>query len=83
METAQKLHSTQAAISQYLNSKCAMGKSEEFSNALPTVQVMAVKAAQSLAEGKTTWGEVTANFCRLCSSIFGPKPNETDIDYSI
>jgi predicted transcriptional regulator len=63
---AKKLGTTQAAVSQYLNSKRAykgMGQVEEF---LPKIQVMAEETARKLVDKEIASGDITVDFCKLC-----------------
>ncbi|XHH09147.1 MAG: transcriptional regulator [Candidatus Bathyarchaeia archaeon] len=85
-ETAKKLGTTQAAVSQYLSSKRAykgMAQVEEF---LPKIQVMAQETAERLVNHEICLYEVTADFCGLCSSFCLKKAIVKDspsLDYSI
>lgn len=83
VETAKVLGTTQAAISQYLNSKRAIKGIEQFSKTLPKIQSMARTTAKRLAENETTWIEVTRDFCSLCSSFTDDEINQTNDDYVI
>jgi predicted transcriptional regulator len=65
-ETAKKLGTTQAAVSQYLSFKRAykgMGQAEEF---LPKIQAMAEETAQKLANKEISATDITVDFCKLC-----------------
>src|SRR4030042_3098194 len=66
-ETAQKLGTTQAAISQYVNSKRAAKSIGQFGEILPRIQAMAVISAGVLARRETGQEEITSDLCRLCS----------------
>src|SRR5271157_4251432 len=70
VETAKKLKTTQAAISQYINSKRAIKGTEQFLDVLPRIQTEAVETAKRLANSETTWDEVTLDFCKLCLTFY-------------
>jgi len=82
-EAAQKLGTTQAAISQYVNSKRAAKSVGQFGDILPRIQAMAVISAGVLARRETGQGEITSDLCRLCSSLFNPEPGKKVDNYSI
>lgn len=82
-EAAQKLGTTQAAISQYVNSKRAAKGIEQFGDILPRIQAMAVISAGVLARRETGREEATLDLCRLCSSLFNPEPSKRGDNYSI
>ena len=83
VEVAKKLGTTQAAISQYVNSKRAYKGAEQFEGVLPKLQTMAKKAAKRLANNELNPDEVSLDFCKLCSSVCKMEPNELCDDYSI
>ena len=68
-ETAKKLGTTQAAISQYLSSKRAYKGTEQVEQYLPKIQAMAAETAQKLANKEITAKDVTFNFCKLCATF--------------
>jgi predicted transcriptional regulator len=68
-ETAKKLGTTQAAISQYLSSKRAYKGVEQVEEFLPRLQVMAEKTAKKLANKEIKPDDITADFCGLCSTF--------------
>lgn len=68
-EAAKKLGTTQAAISQYVASKRAIKGSERFASTLPKIQRMANETANRIAKNEVRWSEVTADFCKLCSTL--------------
>ena len=69
-ETAQRLGTTQAAISQYINSKRANKGLEQFGDdVVPKIQAMANKTAKRLADKEATLDDVTVDFCKLCMSF--------------
>ena len=69
-EAARKLGTTQAAVSQYVNSKRAFKGEKHLDLVLPKIQAIASSTAKRLAENEVGADEVTLDFCRLCS-IFG------------
>jgi predicted transcriptional regulator len=73
VETAKKLGTTQAAISQYINSKRAFKGMKQIDKMLPKIRDMAGKTANRLANGELTLDEVTLDFCKLCSSFYEVK----------
>jgi predicted transcriptional regulator len=83
VEAAKKLKTTQAAISQYLNSKRANKGMEQFSAVLPRINAEAKITAKQLANQKTTWDEVTLDFCKLCSTFYVIDENKTGDNYTI
>ena len=83
VEAAKKLGTTQAAISQYVNSKRAYKGAEQFEGVLPRLQTMAKKAAKRLANNELNPDEVSVDFCQLCSSVCKMEPNKFYDDYSI
>ncbi len=66
VEVAQELGTTQAAISQYVNSKRAFKGTDQVGKALPRIQAQAIKTAKHLAAGDIMWAEVTVDFCKIC-----------------
>jgi predicted transcriptional regulator len=83
VEAAKKLKTTQAAVSQYINSKRAIKSIEEFNDILPRIQAQAKKTAKQLADHETTWDEVTVDFCKLCVTFYGLEENRTGDNYTI
>jgi len=81
-ETAKKLGTTQAAISQYLSAKRAYKGVERVGEFMPKIQVMAAETAQKLVDGEIGSKDVTVDFCKLCvtfckkdvSDVNMPKP---------
>jgi predicted transcriptional regulator len=68
-QTAKKLGTTQAAVSQYLSSKRAYKGGEHVKQYLPKIQEMAGETAQKLVNDKIAVEEVTFDFCRLCTTF--------------
>ncbi len=84
VEVAQKLGTTQAAISQYVNSKRAFKGVEQVGDALPKIETQAKKTAKRLAKGEISWADVTVDFCRICVTFSGaPEPAAVSEDYAI
>ena len=70
VEAAHRLGTTQAAISQYINSKRANKGLEQFgSDVVPKIQAMAAETAMRLAKGEITADQATVDFCKLCTSF--------------
>jgi len=68
-ETAKKLGTTQAAISQYLSSKRAYKGMKQVEEFLPKLHVMAEKTAIKLANKTISVDDITDDFCGLCSTF--------------
>ena len=83
VEAAKKLKTTQAAVSQYMNSKRAIKGIEQFNEVLPRIQDEARKTAKQLANQQTTWDEVTLDFCKLCSTFYVTEEDKTGDNYTI
>jgi len=69
LEAAEKLGTTQAAISQYIHSKRGYKGTAQFERTLPMIQVAASEIAKGIVTGKMNIDEVTLNFCKLCTSL--------------
>jgi predicted transcriptional regulator len=65
-ETAKKLGTTQAAVSQYLSSKRAYKGIERVEEYLPRIQAMAEETARKLVNREISARDVTPDFCGLC-----------------
>ena len=83
VETAKRLKTTQAAISQYINSKRAVKATKEFNDILPKIQAQAKETAGKIAKQETTWEEVTLDFCKLCGTFYGLEENISGDNYTI
>ena len=83
LEVAKKLGTTQAAISQYVNSKRAYKGVEQFEDILPRLETMAKNAAKSLAKEELNLDKISVDFCKFCSSSCTSESDQTDIDYCI
>ena len=73
-ETAKKLGTTQAAVSQYLSSKRAYKGMEHVEEFLPKLQVMANETAKKLVSKEISAGDITVDFCKLCSTFCKNNP---------
>jgi predicted transcriptional regulator len=69
IKAAEKLGTTQAAISQYINSKRGYKGEGKLEEALTVIQETATKIAKEISTGKIDTDEVMSNFCMLCVSI--------------
>ncbi len=84
VETAKRLGTTQAAISQYLSSKRAYKSAEQFKDILPKIKVMAHETARRLANNEMSADEIAVDVCKLCSSLSEEEEsNKTGNDYEI
>jgi len=83
VETAKKLRTTQAAVSQYINSKRAIKGTKQFNDILPKIQDEAKETAKRLAENQTSWDKVTQDFCKLCITFYNTEENNTGDNYTI
>lgn len=69
MEVAEKLGTTQAAISQYLRLKRGHKSLEQFTDFLPIIQSAASDVAQEIASGEVSSEKMALKFCELCLLI--------------
>jgi predicted transcriptional regulator len=83
VEASKKLRTTQAAVSQYVNSKRAIKGTQQFNDVLPKIQAEAKETAKRLANNETTWDEVTLDFCRLCITFYRTEENKSGDNYTI
>lgn len=83
VETAKKLGTTQAAVSQYINSKRAFKGMEQIGELLPQIRDMAKKTAKRLANSELTLDDVSVDFCNLCSSFCKVESSQIADDYVI
>jgi uncharacterized protein len=65
-ETAKKLGTTQAAVSQYLSSKRAYKGVEQVEEYMPRIQAMASDTARKLVNKEISAKDVTPVLCSLC-----------------
>jgi predicted transcriptional regulator len=68
-EAAKKLGTTQAAVSQYINSKRAFKGAQHLEVIMPKIQAIASETAKRLSGNEIGADEVTLDFCRLCSAF--------------
>ena len=83
VEAAKRLGTTQAAISQYINSKRAFKGTEQFGDILPELQAMARDTAIQLANREITYEEISIDFCKLCATFNGSEKKEKNEDFTI
>ncbi len=83
VEAAQKLGTTQAAISQYVNSKRALKGAEQFGDMLGKLQVLAQVTAEKLVKQKITSVDVSVDFCKLCAGVCPASLGRGNEDYVI
>ena len=69
VDAAEKLGTTQAAISQYIHSKRGYKGLEQFDAVIPRIQAAAGETAKGIATGEMNADEVMSHFCRLCTSL--------------
>ena len=68
-QVASKLGLTQAAVSNYVNSKRAIKCREKLGDDYVYVHSLACETAEKLANGKTTTDEMKKDFCNLCMKL--------------
>jgi predicted transcriptional regulator len=68
-EAAKKLGTTQAAISQYINSKRGVKGIPNYTEIEPMVQNAAAKVAKRMASEEVNRDEFGAAFCDLCTTL--------------
>jgi len=68
-EAAEKLGTTQAAISQYIHSKRGYKGIEQFNESLPAIQTLANETAKGIATKKMKADKVISSLCKLCKSL--------------
>jgi predicted transcriptional regulator len=83
VETAKKLGTTQAAVSQYINSKRALKGMKQIGELLPQIRDIAKKTAKRLANSGLTLDDVSVDFCDLCSSFCKVESSQIVEDYVI
>jgi predicted transcriptional regulator len=69
VQTAKKLGTTQAAISQYLTSKRGQKGIRNYDEIAPLVQDAAAKVAKRIATTEMGPDEFSESFCDLCKSL--------------
>jgi predicted transcriptional regulator len=83
VEAAQKLGTTQAAVSQYINSKRAFKGTEKFGDLLPALQTMARETAMRLSRNEIRAEQISIDFCKLCPSICAKATDPAKEDFAI
>lgn len=68
-DAAKKLGTTQAAISQYINSKRGVKGVPNYEEIEPLVRQAASKLAERMAKSEMTSREFGESFCELCSAL--------------
>ncbi len=68
-EVAKKLGTTQAAISQYINSKRGVKGVPNYAEIEPLVQEAAAKIAERMAASQMTPEQFGESFCILCTEL--------------
>lgn len=68
VKTAAILGTTQAAVSQYINSKRAYKGIRELDEFMPRIQTIAKNTASRIANGELKPEEVTVDLCTICSA---------------
>jgi len=68
-QAAEKLGTTQPAISQYLSSKRGHKGIPNFNEVAPLIEKAAIKTAKSVATTKMTSEEFSESFCNLCKDL--------------
>jgi predicted transcriptional regulator len=66
---AKHLGTTQAAISQYMNSKRGHKDIKQFETFIPLIQSIASETAKSIAFENLKEEKIMANFCKLCKTM--------------
>ncbi len=83
VEAAKRLGTTQAAVSQYINSKRALKGTEQFAEVMPKLQEMARVTAKRLANREITYDEISPDFCKLCVKFCVSAVDKSPEDYVI
>jgi hypothetical protein len=68
-QVAKKLGTTQAAISQYINSKRGVKGIPNYEQIEPMMQNAAAKVAKRMANTEMQGEEFNASFCELCTAL--------------
>ncbi|MFB3889333.1 MAG: transcriptional regulator [Candidatus Bathyarchaeia archaeon] len=69
VEAAKKLGTTQAAISQYINSKRGFRDVPNYEQIAPLIQKAAEKAAERMAASEMSYDEFNDSFCDICKQL--------------
>ena len=73
VEVAERLGTTQAAVSQYLSSKRGQKNSSKVKS-MARVKTVANEVAKDMAENKLEKFDVTSSFCKLCLELRTSQP---------
>ena len=73
VEVAEKLGTTQAAVSQYLSSKRGQKNSSKIKS-MSKVKAVASEVARDVAENKLVEFDMTSSFCKLCLELRTSQP---------
>ncbi len=68
-ETAKKLGTTQAAVSQYINSKRGVKGIPDYAKIEPLVKAAAAEVAGRMVKSEVSPEEFQGSFCSLCTKI--------------
>jgi predicted transcriptional regulator len=68
-ETAKKLGTTQAAVSQYINSKRGVKGIPNYHEIEPIVQTAAAKVADRMSKVEVNLSDFNESFCELCTLL--------------
>ncbi len=68
MAVAERLGTTQAAISHYISSKRGNKKIAQFEN-IPLMKSMAKEVAEGIANGKLSYSDSILYFCKMCKAF--------------
>jgi predicted transcriptional regulator len=69
IQAANKLGTTQAAISQYVHSKRGDRNFQQFEKAIPIMRKTAAEVAERIASEEISDNEINIVFCKLCKTI--------------
>ena len=69
VQAAEKLGTTQPAVSQYLSAKRGRKAASNYDEVEPLVKAVAAEAAESVAKTKITPEEFSPSFCDLCRKL--------------
>jgi predicted transcriptional regulator len=69
VQAAEKLGTTQPAVSQYLSAKRGRKASSNYDEVEPLMKAVAAEAAESVAKTKMTPEEFSDSFCDLCRKL--------------
>jgi predicted transcriptional regulator len=83
VDVAKRMKTTQAAVSQYVNSKRAIKATSQFSDILPRIKEEAKNTAKALANQQASWDDITLNFCKLCATFYRDEEDKTGDNYTI